>query len=193
MSQAPQTSGLRRLLFKQLSHPLKLRLALCVAILVSWQLLFFSPLGEEVAATTNRISREQKRALTAREIEQLKKSLKPHRELIGGDDVHELMRHVMGRVRSSPLHLVDLRPEKPKDLGPFAAIGLQLSLEGAYKDIDDFLAWTESGERLLRVDAIQLVPNTRDPGRLLANITLVALADKAPAASKTKGAQGKTK
>ena len=93
--------------------------------------------ASDVSATTARIDRERKRAATAREIEQLKKSLAPHRDLIGsGDDVHELMRHVMRPHPILALRLIDLKPEKPKDLGPFEAIGLQLNLEGSFADID---------------------------------------------------------
>ena len=194
MSQTHQTSGLGRVIAKQLSNPLKLRLALCFAMIVAWQALFFSPLGDTVSATTARTASERRRAATAREIEQLKKSLAPHRELIGaGDDVHELMRHVMGRIRSSPLRLVDLKPEKPKTVGPFEAIGLQLSIEGTYADIDEFLGWAETHKRLLRVDSFRLTPNTRDPGRLLGNVTLVALTDKAASSAKTRPQPGKTR
>jgi hypothetical protein len=192
MSQTPQASGLSRAILKQLSNPLKLRIVLCFAMIVAWQALFFSPLSEGVSATTARIDRERKRAATAREVEQLKKALAPHRDLSGpGDDVHELIRHVMGRLRSSPLRLVDLKPEKAKDLGPFEAIGLQLSIDGTYADIDEFLGWAEANRRLLRVDAIRLTPNTREPGRLMGNVTLVALSDKASPAAKTKAATGK--
>jgi Tfp pilus assembly protein PilO len=194
MSQTPQASGLSRAILKQLSHPLKLRLVLCVAMIVVWQALFFSPLSDNVSATTARIARERKRIATAREIEKLKKSLAPQRDLIGsGDDIHELIRHVMGRIRSSPLRLVDLKPEKAKDLGPFEAIGLHLSIEGRYADIDEFLGWAETNRRLLRVDAIRLAPHSREPGRLTGIVTLVALADKAATPAKTKAAPGKTK
>jgi Tfp pilus assembly protein PilO len=194
MSQTPSRSGLGPAILKQLGHPLKLRLALCVALIVVWQALFFSPLSDRVSATTEQINRERKRATTAREIEQLKKSLAPHRDVIGpGDDVHELIRHVIARIRSSPLRLVDLTPEKPKDLGPFEAIGLQLNIEGSYADIDEFLAWAETSKRPLRVDAIRLTPNTRVPGRLLGKVTLLALADKAVPAPKTKAEPGKTR
>ena len=194
MSQTPQTSGLSRAILKQLSHPLKLRLVLCVAMIVVWQALFFSPLSDNVSATTARIARERKRAATAREIEQIRKALAPQRDLIGpGDDVHELIRHVMGRIRSSPLRLVDLKPEKPKDLGPFEAIGLQLNIEGGYSDIDEFLGWAEANKRLLRVDAIRLTPHARSPGRLTGSLTLVALADKSAPAAKTKATPGKTR
>lgn len=179
---------------KQLSQPLKLRLVLCAATIVTWQALLCGPLGDRVSATTGRITSERRRAATAREIEQLKKSLAPHRDLVGlGDDVHELMRHVIGRIRSSPLRLVDLKPEKAKNVGPFEAIGLHLTIEGTYSDIDEFLGWAETHRRLLRIDSLRLTPNARDPGRLLGNVTLVALADKAAPKSKTKSEPGKTR
>jgi|SRR5579885_2339444 hypothetical protein len=182
MSPAAPRPGPLQVVLKQLSNPLKLRFALCAAIIAVWQVGFFSPLSEEVTATTARIARERKRVATAREVERFKKALAPYREVAGSDDVHELIRHVMGRIRPSPLRLLDLKPDKPKDLGPFLAIGLKLSLEGRYNDIDEFLGWVEAEKRAMRVDSIQLTPEPKDPSRLTANLTLVALADRiAPA------------
>lgn len=180
MSKAP-TSGIGRLILRQLSHPLKLRLALCAAMVITWQVFFFGPLGEDVAATMARIARERQRTATARQIEQLKKGLAPEQDAVGSaDGVHELIRFVIARIRSSPLRLVDLVPGKARDLGPFQAISLQLKLGGTYSDIDDLLGWVESNPRLLRVDNLLLKPNPREPGRLDADIALVALAEKAP-------------
>jgi hypothetical protein len=194
MSQTPSTTGIRGLLMKQLSHPLKLRIVLCTALIVAWQAAFIGPLYESVAATTIRIGAERKRAATAREIDRLKGDLKPHNDLIGaGEDEHELMRRVIARIRSSPLRLVDLKPDKPKDVGPYQAIGFQLSVEGKYGDIDELLGWAEAASRMLRVDAIQLTPDTREPGRLKAKILLLALVDKAIPSAKTKPVPRKTK
>ncbi len=191
MSQTSSTSGVRGLILRQLSHPLKLRLALCVAVIASWQAIFLGPLNDNVAATTSRIGVERKRAATAREIEKLKTALKPHSDLIGaGEDEQEMMRQVIARIRSSPLRLVNLKPEKAKDLGPFAAVGLQLNLAGRYVDIDEFLGWAEADTRLFRIDSIRLVPNTREPGHLQANILLLALVDKAAPAAKAKRESG---
>jgi hypothetical protein len=187
MSQTSSTSGILGVILKQLSHPLKLRLALCAAAIGLWQVLFVGPVQENAAATTTRIGAERKRAATAREIERLKNALNPHRELIGaGEDEQTLMRHVIDRIRSSPLRLIDLKPERPKNVGPFVAIGLNLSFEGRYVDIDQFLGWAEADSRLMRVDSLKLSPNTRDPGRLQANLVLMALVDKAATAAKTK-------
>ena len=181
MSGKSSTSGIGRVVLRQLSHPIKLRVALCVAMIVAWQGFFFGPLGEDVVATTARIQRERRRAETAKEIEQLKKAQAPHQGAVGSaDGVNELIQFIMARIRSSPVRLVDLLPGKAKDVGPFQAISLQLKLNGSYKDIDDLLGWVESNPRLLRVDAILMKPNSRDPGRLAADLTLVALAEKAP-------------
>jgi hypothetical protein len=191
MSQTPAKAGLHRAILKQLSHPLKLRLVLCVTMLIVWYALFFSPLSEGVAVTTSRIGVEHKRVATAREIERLKKSLAPYRELVGSLDVHELMRHAIRRLRTSPLKLIDLKPETPKDLGPYEAIGLKLSLEGSYAEIDELLGWVEADKKLLRIDSIRLTPHSQSPGRLSAQITLLALAEKAGPTAKAKTEAGK--
>jgi Tfp pilus assembly protein PilO len=193
MGQTTSKTGIAGILLKQLSHPLKLRIALCVAVIAAWQALLIGPLDEGVATTVTRIGAERKRAETAREIERLKRGLQPYRDRLGaGEDEHELIRHLIARIRSSPLHLVDLAPQKAKSVGPFAAVSLQLRLEGTYHDIDEFLMWVENDKRLLRVDSIQLTPDTREEGRLGATILMVALLDQtAPPAAK--GGQATTK
>lgn len=195
MSQGTERSGLPQVLLKQLSHPLKLRFALVAAIVVAWYMLFFSPLSEQVAATTERIARERKRAATAREVDRIKNALAPYRGVAGSDDPSELIRQVMDRLRSSPIRLIDLKPMKPKELGPLLSLGLKLRLEGGYNDIDEFLRWVEAQKRALRVDAIGLALGGKDPGQLTADLTLVALADRAAPAAKDKvgprpGAEG---
>ena len=186
MSQTPSKSGLSRAVLKQLSHPLKLRLALCSSLLTVWYGLYFGPLSERVTLMSSRIAIDRKRVDTAKEVDRLKKALDPFRDGAGSGDVHELMRHMMGRIRSSPLRLTDLKPEKPKDLGPYDAIGLRLSLEGGFADVDQFLAWIEAEKRLLRVDSIRLAPIAREPGRLSAQLTVMALAEKTVPTGKAK-------
>jgi Tfp pilus assembly protein PilO len=191
MSQTPARSGPINAILRQLSHPFKLKLALSTAMVTVWYFVFFSPLSERVAATTSRVVLERKRVATAREIDRLKKSLAPYRDLAGSGDVHELMRHVIQHLRSTPLRLTDLKPEKPKDLGPYEAIGLKLNLEGAFDDMDQFLGWIEAEKRLFRIDSIRLTPNSREAGRLSGQITLVTLAEKPVAATKSQAGAGK--
>jgi Tfp pilus assembly protein PilO len=194
MNQKPAKASYKEVIVKQLRQPLKLRLLISVGIMVAWYALFFSPLSDETTAATARITRERARVATARQIDQLKKSIAPfHGRVLVGADINELMRYVIAQMRSSPLKLLDLKPEKSKDLGPFETFGLKLTLEGTYAEIDEFLKWVETDERLLRVDAIKLDPLAKDPTRLTAQVVLLILAEKASPPAKAKPEVGKKK
>ena len=182
--QAPKTNP-KRLILDQLRHPLKLRFILCLSMFAGWYFFFFMPLTDQTETTTARIGREQKRIATAREIEQLKKDLAPYQGLIpAGANLSELMRQVIDHLRTSPLKLLDLKPGAAKELGPYETIGLQLALEGEFTELDGFLGWIETDARHVRVDSIKIDPNQREPGRLKAQVTLLSLAEKAPAMPK---------
>jgi Tfp pilus assembly protein PilO len=182
MSQpAPKTNPMQ-LILGQLRHPLKLRFILCLTMIAGWYFFFFMPLTDETEMTSARIGRETKRIATAREIEQLKKDLAPYQGLIpAGANLSELMRQIIDHLRSSPLKLLDLKPGTTKELGPYETIGLQLALEGGFTELDAFLGWIETDARHVRVDSIKIDPNQRGPGQLKAQVTLVSLAEKAPA------------
>jgi Tfp pilus assembly protein PilO len=179
--QSPKTNP-KQLILDQLRHPLKLRFILCLTMIALWYFFFFMPLTEQTEMTTARIGRELKRIATAREIEQLKKDLAPYQGLVpAGANLSEMMRQVIDHLRSSPLKLLDLKPGTNKELGPYETIGLQLSLEGEFTELDAFLGWIETDARHVRVDSIKIDPNQRQPGLLKAQVTLLSLAEKAPA------------
>jgi Tfp pilus assembly protein PilO len=193
MSDTSAKNSARELVLTQLRNPLKLRLFICLTIISLWYFSFFTPLVDKTEKTTTRISLERKRIATAREIETLKKALAPHHGFIlAGANLSELMRHVMDRLRSSPLKLIDLKPETPKNLGPYDAIGVQLALEGEFGELNAFLSWVESDGRYLRVDSIKIDPNQRDPGRLKAQVKLLSLAESASATTNAKPEPGKS-
>ncbi len=186
MNEKKAKADYKQMILAQIRQPLKLRLLLCSAIITSWYVLFFSPLSEKTAATTARIVSERKQAATAHEIEQLKKAMVPYkgRVLVGGD-LNELMQHLIAHMRSSPLKLLDLKPEKSKDLGPYETLSLKLALEGRFTEIDEFLNWVETDQWLLRIDTIKLDPFPKDPGRLAAQVVLLSLAEKPAPAEKS--------
>lgn len=192
MSSTPARTSYKQVLTEQLHHPLKLRLCLSVCIVLVWYFCFFGPLSEQIAATSTNITMERKRLACAREIEQLKKAIAPHKGLIpGGSDVHGLMQKVMEEMRASPLKLVDLKPEKHKDLGPYEALGIRLTLQGRFADIDELLNWVETDKRLLRVDSIKMEPSAKDPSQLTAMFVLMTLGEKPDASLKTRSEPGK--
>jgi Tfp pilus assembly protein PilO len=183
----------KRAILEQLRQPLKLRLVLCFATIIGWYVLFFSPLSEQTTATTAKIVTERKRVATARLIEQLKKDMVPYQQgcIPAGADLAGLMRHLIDHMQKSPLKLLDLKPEKPKDLGPYETLGLHLTLEGRFAEIDEFLRWVETDQRLLRIDHIKLDPTSKDPNRLAAQVVLLSLAERStpPATAKPEAAK----
>ena len=184
----------KQVMLEQLRQPLKLRLLLCVAIIAGWYMLFFSPLSEQMDATKSRITKERKRAATASQIEKLKKAMVPYHGRIPAEaHVNELMQHVNAQIRLSPLKLLDLVPEKAKELGPYQTLGLKLTLEGRFTEIDEFLRWVETGQRLLRIDTIKLDPDNKDTARLEAQVILLSLVEKPAPTAKAKPEAGKKK
>jgi Tfp pilus assembly protein PilO len=162
MSLKPSKTSFSRRLTNQLRHPLKLRVLLSLVILAGWYFLFFSPLSDQMAMTQARIENEQKRIGIARQTDAVRKSLVPYKNRVPAkSDLNELIQYVMNRIRSSPLKLIDLKPDKAKALGPFDAISLRLTLEGTYAELDELLTWIQSEQRLLRVDSLSLTPSTK--------------------------------
>jgi Tfp pilus assembly protein PilO len=185
MTEKQAKTDYKQAILNQIRQPLKLRLLLCSAIITGWYVLFFSPLSEETTAATAQIVTERKRVATARQIEQLKKAMAPYKGRVhAGTDIHELMQHVIAHMRTSPLKLLDLKPEKPKALGPYETLSLKLTLEGSFAGFDEFLTWVETNQRLLRIDGLKLEPDAKDPGRLAAQVVLLSLGEKSASTTK---------
>ncbi len=162
MSTTPPKAGLSKRILDQLRSPLKLRLVLGPVILGGWYFLFFSPLSDHMAVTQASIDKEQKRIDMASKLDDVRKSLLPFKDRVpANSDLNELIQFVMGRIRSSPLKLIDLKPETSKHFGPFDSISLSLSIEGTYDQIDELLAGIHNERRLFRVESLSLAPTAR--------------------------------
>jgi len=159
MSTTTPKAGLPKRILDQLRSPLKLRLVLCPVILGGWYFLFFSPLGDRMVAIQASIDKERKRIDMASKLDEIRKSLLPFKDRVpANSDLNELIQFVMARIRSSPLKLIDLKPEASKHIGPFDSISLSLSIEGTYKQIDELLAEIYNERRLFRVESLSLAP-----------------------------------
>jgi Tfp pilus assembly protein PilO len=159
MSSEPRKALVPQALMEQLRQPFKLRIFLSLTILAAWYFLFYGPLGDQMAETQRRIGRERKRIAAARQIEELRnETLNAKDRLPAKADLNDLIQYVMARIRSSPLKLVDLKPDRVKSLGPYDTIALRLTCEGTYSEIDAFLIWIQQDRRLLRVDELNIAP-----------------------------------
>jgi hypothetical protein len=152
-------SALEQMILAQVRDPLRLRFVLAAGILAAWYFSFYGPTQDEIAATLQKTARERARAAAAARIEALREAFAPLKKRIPErSDPNELIQYVMAHCRRSPVKIVDLKPSKTRDLGPFNAVGLRITLETSFVGLYELLAWAEDDERLLRVESLKVNP-----------------------------------
>jgi Tfp pilus assembly protein PilO len=179
-----------QVLLKHLRHPIELRMVICVALLAGWYFGFYSPLTDKMAATQAQITQEKRRIVVAHQIDAVRDAMTGVRDRVPAkSDTNELIQHVMAQIQTSPLKLIDLKPDKAITAGPYTTLALKLVFEGTYAEFDDLLTLFKNDRRLLRVDALSLTPATnlkeRKQGQLAPplniQLTLTSLAETAVA------------
>ena len=73
-------------------------------------------------------------------------------------DADEWVQYLLAAIRRSPLKLDSFSPGVMKPLGPYQMVYLSIKLSGSLADLDQFLHWLESNERLFRVESVNLTP-----------------------------------
>jgi Tfp pilus assembly protein PilO len=173
-------------------------------LLAAWYSIGYTPMRDRIAATTAQLDRDRKRLALATEVEALRGEAAEFADrLPPRSDPNEFLQYILAGVRSGPLKLVSLIPEKPKDAGPYQVASVRVELEGKYKDVDALLRWVENDKRLLRVDNLKVDPDTKEPDALKVSLSILGLmgieeavkpapdAEKAKAKSKVVAPKGK--
>jgi hypothetical protein len=185
MADKSRKAGGLEVVLAHLRHPLKLRLAVSLSMLAVWYFGFYSSMIERMTAVSARIGIDHKRITTSREVEKLRKMLAiSQKNFKPTTDPNQLIQHLMDHLRSSPLKLVDLKPEKSKGLGGYEALGFGMNLQGSFVDVASFLEWVENDASLLRVDELILMPEQADRSKLKIKLRVLGLVEKASAAVK---------
>lgn len=160
----------------RLHHPLHLRVVLTAVLLGVWYFGIEEPLIGTIDSTSKQVGRERKRVELAREIEGLRAQVGKFEERIPKKtDSNEWVQYMLRGVRALHLKLILLDTETPRDLGPYKAAVVRLSLEGNYHDINAFLRWVESNPRLLRIDSLKIDPRRGVHGTLGAELTILGV------------------
>ena len=176
MEPAKKKLDLKAKLIERLHEPLPLRAALCAVLVAGWYYAGYTPMSGRIAVTTGKLERDRKRLALATEVEALRvEEAEFIDRLPPRSDPNEFLQYVLGGIRSGPLKLVSLIPEKPKDAGPFQVASVRVELEGKYKDVEAFLRWVENDKRLLRIDNVTMAPDARDREALKVQISVLGL------------------
>jgi Tfp pilus assembly protein PilO len=157
-----------------LRNPTNLRLLITGIVLAVGYVLVYSPLSANIDESARRMAAEKKRLEAACEIESLRRQYQSFKDrLPNKSDTNEWVQYVLAGVRQFPLNLSGLDPEPIRDVGPYKAVVLRIDLTGTLPDMNKFLNWLETNERLIRVDMVSVQPDMKKNGML--NMRLVVL------------------
>jgi Tfp pilus assembly protein PilO len=163
-------------LLQRLRDPVRLRVFITGLALAVGYVAIYMPFNGHIEETTRKLNHERKRNNLADEIEQLRAQVESFQARLPEEtDTNEWMQYVLGAIRETPLRLASLDSDDPQRVGPYEAVVLQLELEGAFEDLDSFLYWVESNERLFRVDSARIAPPRDENGKLSMQLTLLGL------------------
>jgi Tfp pilus assembly protein PilO len=168
-------------LLKRLHDPLQLRiLVIGTAVLVGYT-GFYMPLSERIAETKKRLEQEQKLETLAVNIERLQKQNAVFSKRLAPADAKEWVQYVHEGVRQYPLKLSKLDSLATKTIGPYKAMALHVEVQGSFFDLDQFLRWLESNQRLIRTDDISIGPpkslKGNKPDDLVMKLTVLGMAE----------------
>jgi Tfp pilus assembly protein PilO len=160
-------------LLERLHDPTQLRVLLTVAVLGIGYAAIYTPLETRIAAARLQLADARMQLSLADDVEQLRKQFRQvEKRLPKEADADEWVQYLLAGIRRSPLKLDSFSPGVTKPLGPMQTVMLKIKLIGSLADLDQFLQWLESNERLFRVDTVSIVPG-KDGGDLGMEITVI--------------------
>ncbi|MHC4398928.1 MAG: type 4a pilus biogenesis protein PilO [Planctomycetota bacterium] len=161
-------------LIERLHDPVQLRVLITAVMVVVGYFAIYTPLNGHIEETTRKLGDDQRRQTLARDVEQLRAEVaKFQSRLPEQTDINEWVQYVLGGIRKFPLKLVNLDSGKPQQLGPFEAVVLNVELSGRFRDLDAFLHWLATNERLFRLDSAKIAPSRNEGDELMMQLTLL--------------------
>lgn len=171
----PKTSRVNAFLLRVLHNPVQFRVVVMSLIFAAWFAGVSNRMSAEIDETTRKAVRERERIGLAAEVERLRAQVDRFRDRLPRQtDANEWLQYMLAGARGFPVRLVMINTESVKDVGPYKAVVIKLDVEGAFADVDAFLRWLESNDRLFRVDVIHLGP-AREPRKMLAQFSVLGV------------------
>ncbi len=168
-------SQLSTIVNRVVHNPLQFRVILVVAIFGSWYLGIASPWSVAIDETTKRTEVEKTRLKLAEEVEQLRVQVDHFKDrLPRNTDANEWLQYMLAAIREFPLKMSTIDTQGLKDIGPYKADIIKMTIEGNFEDIDAFLRWIETNPRLFRINEVHLAP-ARGSRKMVAQLTLLGV------------------
>jgi Tfp pilus assembly protein PilO len=164
-------------LLERLHDPLQLRICAIAVVLLTGYGAVYQPLSNKIDETTKKLRRDKGLLDLAGSVEQLQGQYHSFGQRLPQQvDAKEWVQFVLEGIRRLPLKMLKFDCRPPRKLGPYKIVVLQIQLEGSFFDLDKFLRWLESNERLLRADDVRMAPTRGGNGNMGMQVTVLGMA-----------------
>ena len=161
---------------QRLRDPLRLRVVITGLVLAVGYVGIYMPLGGRVEELRRDLSGERTLQSLATDAEYLRAQVDMFQDRLPKDaDTNEWVQYVLEGTRQFPLKLINMDSDKPKRVGPYQAVALRVELEGAIHDLESFLYWLETNQRLFRVESAKIAPAREECTALVMQLTVLGL------------------
>ena len=169
-------ASLKAGLLERLHDPLQLRICVIAVVLLVGYGAVYQPLSDKIDETNRKLDRDKKLLDLAGSIEQLQEQYRCFEGRLPQQvDAKEWVQYVLEGIRRLPLKMSKFDCRPPQQLGPYQVVVLQIELEGSFFDLDKFLRWLESNQRLLRADDVTMAPARGNKGNMVMRITVLGM------------------
>jgi len=163
-------------LINRLYDPVQLRVFTTGVVLLAGYAGIYMPLSDRIETASRKLDVETKRLDLAREIEDLRSLQKKFKDRIPEkSDANEWVQYVLGGIRGFPLKLAALDSDPLRDIGPYKVLVLRVELEGSFPDLNHFVGWLETNDRLFRVDSVRIQPHRSGNGTMIMQLSVLGV------------------
>ncbi len=163
-------------LLQRLRSPTRLRVAVTAVMLLVGYAGIYLPLSGRIEDTTRKLNGEHRRRNLAHEIDCLRAQVGKFRARLPADtDTNQWVQYVLDGIRRFPLKLNNMDSRDPQRVGPYEGVVLYIEVEGGFDELDSFLHWLETNDRLFRVDSAKIAPARNEDNKLTMQLDLVGL------------------
>jgi Tfp pilus assembly protein PilO len=165
-----------RELLANLHDPFRLRVLVTGLMLLVGYVGIYMPLSGRIEETTRKLSDERRREELANEVDCLRAQVARFQARLPVDtDTNQWVQYVLSGIRQFPLKLNNMGSHSPQRVGPYEAVALYIEVEGEYSDLDSFLHWLETNDRLFRIDSAKIAPARNENDKLTMQLELLGL------------------
>jgi hypothetical protein len=139
------------------ADPVLLRATIAAVMLMFGVLLVEEPEIARLGSSRDRLAEAETRAHASDDLRQLEKQSKGYSARVATSaDLVEWSNYLLEKLEKSGATLHAMDPKQTTSAGPFKVVDFDLTAQGTYEQLCDFIDRVERGERLVRLDRVFL-------------------------------------